>query len=85
MEEEEEVREADKVMEAEEEEVEVLPPKTKETGWQGVLEQHKAVVEAERDAARRTADRRTRVDFESAGIRKIGSAKHLAGKDLLEL
>jgi hypothetical protein len=53
--------------------------------WRDVVERHEAVLKAEREEARRTADGRTGVDFESTWIRKIGSAKHLANKDLPKL
>ncbi len=55
------------------------------SGWEDVVQRHETALEAEAEGARRTADGRTGVDFESTWIRTIGAAKHLAGKDLLAL
>ncbi|KAL7940091.1 hypothetical protein V8C42DRAFT_364386, partial [Trichoderma barbatum] len=55
------------------------------TGWQSVVKDHLAAVRAEREMAQRTVDGRTGIDHESSWVRRVGSAKHLAGKNLLEL
>lgn len=55
------------------------------TGWQSIVHDHLATVRAERAMAQQIVDGRTGIDYESTWVRKVGSAKHLAGKDLLKL